>query len=332
MKSGFTIIELIVAVLIASLMAMSLFQLLTQTRRSVRRMSAVMEVDPQIIAFYNQLTKDVMGMFAPQSSIRAYQEKDEKEKKEKEAAEQKPQLKSGNNQQKQEAPPAQEQKVKRRSIEQVFYLDAQKDRFFWSFITSGGIHELESDGTFKPVSTMKRVAYLLEKDPQRPTVYRLMYRFNTDTAELAPIRAADFYPSYELISGITHLEMELTVFEVEKEEQKEGEGAAKKMQKNEEAKPSKEKREKKRQSASLKEWNEAIVWQTYRTLIPAYLRLSGAVADRTGREYPFEFMIPVVSYRPIMQKEKNVFEAIEDIAKSIFGKSAQQNGAGRGAR
>lgn len=341
MKPGVSLIELVVAVLIASMMAISLFQLITQTRRAVARISSVIEVDQHFIGFYNQIEKDVMGMFAPESSIQAYQEKDAKASKEKaqgvqgeQGAQrgQQPSLgQQGKNAAKKEVSNA---GAGRRSLENIFYLDAQQDRFFWSFITTGAIQMLESDGTFQLLPSMRRVAYLLEKDPQRLSTYRLMYRFATDSLDVSAIKAADFYPSYELVSGITNFEIELTVFESEKKEKeapkgKDSANAKPQSPKSERAgqKPSQvEGGAKKPQPAALKEWDEATIWEKYKTLIPAYVRLKGAVADRSGREYPFEFTIKVIAYHPAteMPPEKTLAQEIEELSQGIFGKGARR--------
>lgn len=326
MKPGVTLIELVVAMMIASMMAISLFQVITQTRRAVSRISAVIEVDQNFMGFYNQVEKDVMGMFAPISSIQSYQQRDIKAQKEKSSG------REQGAQQGQQTPPnepppkAAEKDVKkeatRSSIENVFFLDSQQDRFFLSFITTGAINLLESDGTIQPQPSMRRVAYVLEKDPQRPSVYRLMYRFSNESLDVSSIKASSFYPSYELLSGITHFEIELTVFETEK---KEGATQAKDASAKKQQVPKEEKSEKsvkKAQTAALKEWNEGNIWEKYKTLIPAYVRIKGAVADRSGRAYPFECTMKVIAYNPLTETppEKTLAQEIEELAQGIFGK------------
>lgn len=72
MKKGFSLIELVLAILIASFVSISLFQLLSTTRKAVNRITNVIELDVPFIAFYSQLEKDMLGMFAPRSSIAHY--------------------------------------------------------------------------------------------------------------------------------------------------------------------------------------------------------------------------------------------------------------------
>ena len=120
------------------MVTLSLFQLLSQTRKAVTRINSVIDADLPFMAFCTQLEKDTTGMFAPQSSIRAFA-----------AQEKKPEaLQEG-------AKPPKKEPKKERAIEQVFYLEAQKDQFFWSFITTGALQVLEADGTvqLQPSST-----------------------------------------------------------------------------------------------------------------------------------------------------------------------------------
>ncbi len=301
------------AILIASMIAFSLFQLLSQTRRGVKRITNVIEVDIPYTAFFNQVDKDITGMFAPRSSIESYAEqikkdKEEAAKKEKEEAEQK---------QKKEA----QKKPKEKPISGVFVLDAHKEHFFMSFLTTGGLQVLESDGTLTPTPYVRRVAYLLQKDPHRPDVYRLMYRFSGDNLDIENMKRADFRPSYELMTGIKEFEVELTVFELaEKEPEKKGEEAEKKGEKPPEKETGR--------SATIREWNEADIWETYKTLIPAYIKLKGTFEDPSGAEYPFEIMSKVYAYSPFVEKEESVFDALERLAAQIWGGN-QQKGANK---
>jgi len=305
MKKGFTLIEVVIAIMLASLISLSLFRLLNQTRRAVTRITNVIDVDMPLIGFASQLEKDVTGMFAPQSSIEAFAKKD----KEKTREEEKKKVPFYADKEKEPEP------LPSKPIEHVFELDAKKGTFFWSFITTGGIQVLDSEGNITPVPFVRRVAYLLEKDPQRPDLYRMMYRFSGTDLELASFKSAKFKPSYELMGSIKQLSIELTVKEVvQKEPQEEPKKDQKKPEKPVE-KPLIPLR-----SIALKEWKPDEIWDKYKTLIPAYVKLSGIRLDATGAEYPFEMVHKVYAYSPYVEKEKTLFEALEDIAKSIWKK------------
>lgn len=296
LKRGFSLAELMVAVLLASLLSLSLFQLLSQTRRIVRRIVHVIEVDEPLVAFYQQLQKDVTGMFAPQSSIEFYAAADKKAEEAKKAT----QAGKTPPPQKTEAPKEQEVPIK-----PVMVVEKSGDAFYWSFITTGALQLLNPEGSVDPTSFLRRVSYVLEPDPQRPHLRRLMYRFSKDKLQAQELKGAAFAPSYELLPGIKDIAFEFTLFELE--EKKEG---AQQPQ----AKPAPPK------ISVVKEWNEEEVWKKSKALIPAYIKISGTVVDVANREYPFELFMKVPAYAPYKPKEETLAQRIERIATDIFGK------------
>jgi prepilin-type N-terminal cleavage/methylation domain-containing protein len=299
MKKGFTIIEVVIAVFLSSLISLSLYQLLRTASSGVTDIITTIDVDMPVSGFYNQVEKDVTGMFAPFSSLQKFAKKDFEAKKEKDSP-----FKQNDEKKK-------EIKLDNEPIEQVFVLDAHGDSFFWSFITTGGIEVLDADGNIMPTSFVRRVAYLLEPDPVRAGVHRLMYRFSGSNLDLGHIKSPTFSPSYELISMIKKLSIELTIMEVvEKAPQKDKEG-------KEDEKVVKQASS---QSVNLKEWKTDDIWDKYKTLIPAYVKLSGIRVDTFGAEYPFEIACKVYAYSPYVEKEKTLFEALEDIAKKLWKK------------
>jgi prepilin-type N-terminal cleavage/methylation domain-containing protein len=289
MRFGFTLIELIVAIAMSAMIALAVFQVLTQSRRAVKRITNIIEVDVPLMAFYSQVEKDVMGMFTPQSTLAHFSSEEAAENKE--------------SKQKDEKQPEKAPKKEGSYIEHVFVLEVAKENFFWSFITTAGIQVLEPDGSLSPIPYVRRVAYFLEKDAERPGTYRLMYSANGETTDLAAIKNKQV--AYELLSGIKNFEIELTLYEVQEKKQEAGEKTAAQG----------------RKPVSLKEWNETEIWSKYKTLIPAYVRLGGTVLDPAGAEHPFEILNKVVAFSPLVKKEKSLFEAIEDIARDIWGKT-----------
>ena len=244
-------------------------------------------------------------MFAPFSSIEAFAKKD------KTASQEKERKKIPFAPKKEEKP----DETVSKPIEHVFELDVKNESFFWSFITTGGIQVLDARGAVTPVPFVRRVAYVLEPDPQRDRQYRLMYRFSGTQLELSAFKDAGFKPSYELITGIKQLTIELSLLDVAVKEAK---PSAKDKEGGEEKKsvqtvvPS--------HTITVKEWRSDEIWSKYKTLIPAYVKLSGVRADATGVEYPFVIVSKVYAYSPYVEKEKSLFEALEDIAKKIWKK------------
>ncbi len=304
MKSGFSLLELVLALFMASLVSLSLFQLLTNVSKSVKRITNVIEVDLPSMAFYNQVEKDVLAMFTPRSSLMMYAEKEEKEQAEKKQKLAEKALKQ------------EEKKQKIKGITPVFSMEGKKDSFFWSFITSGAIAMLDADGSLLPMPSTRRVAYVLVPDPARPGTMRLMYRFSSKELSAEALKKSDFSPSYELVSGIKNLEIEVTLIEFAQKEEQDKKGAGEGSPKD----------EKKGTTVVIKEWREEEMWQKYKSLIPAYIKLKGTIADPAGIEYPFEFLFKVIAYNPWTPKkakkekdqEQNIFKKLEEIAGRVF--------------
>ncbi len=306
MRKGFTVIEVVLALFFASLISLSLFQLLNQVRRGVKRIVNVIEVDAPLMSFYNQVEKDVTGMFAPFSSIEVYSQKDKAASKE---------------QDRKKVPFApQKDEAGRTSkpIENVFELDVATQTFFWSFITTGGIQVLDASGNVTPVPFVRRVAYVLEQDPDRQGQFRLLYRFSGTQLELSAFKDSNFKPTYELISGIKSFNIELSLLEVAEKEAKKSEPSKGKEQEDDGKKAGQTVVAS--HTITVKEWRRDEIWSKYKTLIPAYVKVSGVRADLTGIEYPFVIVNKVYAYSPYVEKEKSLFEALEDIAKNIWKK------------
>ena len=299
MRNGFTIIEFVLALFFATILSLGLFQLLNQVRRAVKRINTVIEVDLPLTGFMQQVEKDVTGMFTPASAVEEFIKQDKERSKERDPF-------SKLKDQKDELKP-----LVSKPLEKVFYLETSKEHFFWSFITTGGIQALDADGKITPVPLIRRVAYLLQKDPQRPGTTRLVYRYSGKVLELEPFKATTFIPSIELLNGIKEFTIELLVLQLEQKKD-----TSLKSEKDESAEPKKEVKES--SIASLKEWQPQEVWDIYKTLIPAYVTLSGVRLDVDGKEYPFEVVQKVYAYSPYVVKEKSLFEALEDIAKQIW--------------
>lgn len=292
MKSGFTLIEFVIAFLIASMIAIGLYQLLAQTRRGVNNILRVIEIDQPLAAFYNQLERDIIGMFAPASTKKFYVGLKQK----KPATQAKPAetpAKPAANQNGKPAPqippkpaftpaptPAASPKPgeeKEKKIENSFYIESmQEGQIRWSFITTAAVQTLDKDGNINPVPYMRRVAYILQKDPDRPGTLKLVYRYSTQDLELDGIMKPTFEPSYVLMDGIKNLTVEFTVFE-------------KQTEKGADSKESK--------SVLLTKWNEKEIFEKYETLLPAYITFKGSHTDALGiAEYPFQFDFKILTY------------------------------------
>ncbi|MGC2310899.1 MAG: prepilin-type N-terminal cleavage/methylation domain-containing protein [Candidatus Babeliaceae bacterium] len=69
MKSGFSLIEIVVALALASLLTIVLYTSFEQTKRTTKRMESLEEVSALTMRLYYQLEKDLGGVFVPPSFL-----------------------------------------------------------------------------------------------------------------------------------------------------------------------------------------------------------------------------------------------------------------------
>jgi len=65
MRNGFTLIELVIAIAISSLIGVLLFNVFDQSSRLLTRVDSIVAADINIVTFYDRFEKDVMGAFIP---------------------------------------------------------------------------------------------------------------------------------------------------------------------------------------------------------------------------------------------------------------------------
>lgn len=276
MKNGFTLIELIIALFIASMVTITLYQLTSQTQKAVKNIISIVDVDVPLLAFYSQLERDVTGMFTPLSTQKAN----------------KPGAEPPKSPGPQEKPPEQKspemadekptEKKEEKKVEQVFFLEEKEGQIICSFITTAAIQKFDKNGPINTEPFIRRVAYIFEKDPTKPGLMRLLYRYNTDNLSVDAILKSDFKPNYELANHIKSLSIEVGVFEpVEKAEGQ----------------------EQKSSSAKLTSWKESEIKDKYKTFIPAFVNVKGIFTNKAGNEeYNFEFMFKVYAYQEFKPK------------------------------
>ena len=306
-NSGFTIVEIMIAIVIASLISFSLYKMVQQASGTVFRVTNIVDSDLPLIPFYNQLELDISGMFCPQTTALAYLQlfnKDKSTVKEDKPLENKagelPQQVVDQNEVKKEGDNAQikdgqdDNKDKKEYIKNVFYVKAEDSGdLVFSFITTAGVKTLDTEGYLKPSSFIYRVAYILQKDPKIPETFRIIYKFDSDSQllDLQKVLDPKFEPAYELISGIKDLKISFTVYEVKEVNQTD--------KNSKEDKDSQEQKES-AQNIIISSWNEEENFKKYKALIPAYLYLSGTYLDTNSKnkiehKFDFEFKIPAYS-------------------------------------
>ncbi len=188
---GFSLIEIIVALLIGSMLIVSLYQVLMQTYKAVGIMNRVIDVDMPLVPMYNQLERDLLGMVVPPM---AQESKNEK----------------------------QTDKPEGKKTFSAFNSSGRNKSLALSFITTGGFKSVDSTGSILPAPYVKRVFYSIEPDKDQPDLFVLWY----GQSENLDIQAK---PSqkYELAWQIKELQVITRVYEPPAADEKQPSGPGK---------------------------------------------------------------------------------------------------------
>jgi len=287
MKQGFALIELLIALFIASGIALLLTNSLFQVYRSVGVVEDRADSLTQVCLINDVIKKDIAGVCIPISVL----EQEKQEEKEKEKAKQPP------NPAMTQAPPAVEQKKeKQKPLEKIMYsVNKDNQLSLLTFITNNPQQAYWDKKVGKAVPFIARVIYRLEPDKRfstrNKTIYRLMrqqgYALDFDEYKdehKGPGRA------YPLIENIKSCTVEYSYFEQEdkKEEEKNKKPVLKKKR---------EWNDKQESDAKDKEKKH---------LLPAIMHLAIEFWDTdmvTWQEYQFAFEIPIIEYKEPKKEE-----------------------------
>ena len=168
MKSGFTLIELVVAITISSIIGILLFNVLNQSSRLLTRVDSIVTSDISIVTFYDRFEKDVMGAFIPVigdlNRAKKVLEKHEGETRAHEIKKQ--EAKEGEAQSKSLDPVT----LKKIQVQKPFvYEKKDKNLALFSFITCNPLQVYKQ---IKP--RIARVFYTLKPVPGEPQTYQLL--------------------------------------------------------------------------------------------------------------------------------------------------------------
>lgn len=177
---GFSILELVMVIAISTMMMSILLRIYHQVTQSMARIERFVYEDSQILTLKNRLQKDFSGL----SAIWYTQEDIEKKKAAVEA--QKPDL----------------AKEKIRSSQYFYSVNKHGNLDFLTFITTNA---LQSYGSVH--NRFVRVVYRLEVDPVHKKMFRLMRKEVILLTEHIDESSLKSGTSYELVTGITSLEM-----------------------------------------------------------------------------------------------------------------------------
>jgi len=279
MKSGFTIIEVLVAFSISAALITILFNFLGQSRQVMSRVDDYVDLSTKLAIVQHQMERDIQGVFIPVQARKA-------KKKEGPKSEAKPNKEPKKAEEKVEA-------KKPKPLEKVFYSENRNNTLgILTFITSNPLQVYWSKQVGKAKPRVARVIYRLEEDKKNKGSYTLFrqesYELDYDAIQPGEKKAARLY---ELADGIKSFAVSYMIVEKSKDDVKEGET------------------EKKKEYKTVKEWKDQKVddeKEEEENQVPNLVRISITFwqADKE-RSKTFEFTIPVLAdVSPMKEREE----------------------------
>lgn len=268
-QSGFTFIELVIAILIASILSMTLYQSFEQIQRGVKTIGVTMDQNALMPVVYNQMERDISGIFVPQSVYDSYKKKFATEGKKNKIDE------------------TQESK---RLMNNVFLGENRSDSLHKiSFITTNRLPLYSSTEPY-----CNRVIYTLkpEVDGLFTLVRQETSRLDISTKELKGVR------EFEMLKGVQSLKISYMIPEkFEFNDAKKNQGKAQALVEGI--------GEEQRKYKELSSWSAESVKALYKNqnsygvyyMIPAFIKVEGRCVDSvTSRIYRFEWFFKVFGF------------------------------------
>lgn len=284
MKSGFTLIELVIGVMLASMISLVLYQTLNQTNKSTQIIKSTIDLDTTLALVYNQLDKDLSGVYIPREEPLATL----------------PTTPKTTTTSAQKSTTTQEAKQTTTTqapykFEKIFYATEEKDNLkMLTFITTNA---LEADIANLPHSV--RVVYRLIQDDDNKDKFKLVRQQSAwKNLDIIKDNKMEKFRGYDVATGIKKFSIKYFATEEPKEDQK---------------KPS---------YTALKEWGSEEQIKKYKQEVPAYLGIDGEIWDDTNKsKRDFKFMFKVFGFEMKKEKKKEVEKAAGP-AKSVTGQQA----------
>lgn len=209
MKAGFTLIEVLIATAIASILGASLFYSFYQTDKVVTYMTDYVDIFSAAILVDHQLSKDVAGAFIPVQAI---------------APKKKPKQKQEQGQA-QELPEKEEQQAKKPILKDPFTSQNRGSNMsMFSFITNNPMRVFWGKKSGEPKPSIARVVYTLHEDKDAPKNKPRFILYRQEGADLnlgSYTKKESSFERYQIASNIKACTLKFVVG-VEPEEGKEG--------------------------------------------------------------------------------------------------------------
>jgi prepilin-type N-terminal cleavage/methylation domain-containing protein len=265
LRKGFALLEMLLAMAVSSILMVLWLQTTGQMSGMFQRVSAVSEIDRNLVTMIQQFERDFIGVFSPQITLKTEVKRSEVEEKE----EQKVKTTTKKD----------TQKIKKETTTLPFAFFSKNDGkgncIELTCITSNPLVSYQ-----QTIPYLARIVYRLMPDPEQSEAFllarqqseKLDYKFFSKESE-NPVR------SYTVATGIKSLKIEFLIPKVEKDEDK----------KEKDTKDSKE--DKKREFITLQEWKELEEDEEKkekRPLIPSFIHITMTLIDLQKRTTMFE--------------------------------------------
>jgi prepilin-type N-terminal cleavage/methylation domain-containing protein len=311
MRPGVTLLELVAALAIASIMSVMLYQGLNQSYKAVRTIDVLVDAHSELALFFDRFYKDISGAFVPVQAISA-QEKGRKEIEEKGAQAGKPQESKIDAAKSSEAGKV-EGEEKQKPLKDIFVLEEMKisgearaSRSSFTFITA---NPLTIYG--EAIPRIVRVLYVVEADKKKSGLWNLVRYESTelDNAVFKDKQSKGAIKGYAVLHNIEKFTIECSAFKEVKQEGKES---------TQEKKTQDKKEPEKKELERFSKWNDQQRLKDKQNLIPSSVEIKGVIRE-FKKEVDFNLVIPIFAYQnPPPAQEAATFEKrMEEIMEKI---------------
>ncbi len=301
MKKGFTLLEVMIAIIVGSLVMGVLVQSLWQLSKSIKQVSRVSSVDMRVSVFQNLLEKELASAFAPKliplKDDESEEKDDEKEKKEIDEHDEKDEESESTN------------KEKEQPLKKIFYTEHEGDNItLLTFITTS---PLDVYNMSKP--RVARIMYKMVPDKNNPELFELHRQESSSITDIKKFdsEATEGVKGFVVIDGIKSLKTTFLALPV-KESKKESASPYVKKEDEKEKKEVQGTDEEKEEFVTVERWNVEDQKEQEDNgddegkklpLIPNFIKMALVLFDLDQQEYTFEFTFaPMYGQKTVLLK------------------------------
>jgi len=186
MKPGFTLIEIILATALASMISVALIFMTRQMSGTLMRVDRISDLHIRATMLQNQMERDIAGAFAPTDFSATSTTGDTQSESSRESLKDKP-----------------------KKIEKIFWGDKTLETL--SFITNNPLQTYWGKRSGKAQPKIVRVVYRLVADAKRKDVYTLMRQEGSDLNFESYTLGDNKIHTYAMIEGIKSIDIDYTV-------------------------------------------------------------------------------------------------------------------------